>query len=368
MCNVETWCFYWDLRVDRELVLILNAVPFSDLKGGAALTWFRKITGIEETSPQSVREMIQLTGSQLVSLANNSSYQFGRLEIPSLAELRERIRDVETSHAKIKVREVVADVQRLHVDTANAGALFQVASQFNLLEMVSPERTPEDGIGIYEDDRTQGPACAIACGAGTIYRNYFAPVNGQPGQTATNQLDCLTDIGTSLGNQDSRLWRMENGYALPSQAGLAEVSQRQLSANKEQLDELRSLLRIGVQWDTQVTLNNCRHVVTQAYCSATPVAYTGHSSSAWRPFAKLVLEAAYEATLCAGILNARATGNRAVFLTLLGGGAFGNMSEWITDAIRYALNIHRRADLDVAIVSYGTSREFVRQLAKEYAA
>ena len=75
-----------------------------------------------------------------------------------------------------------------------------------------------------------------------------------------------------------------------------------------------------------------------------------------------------EATLCVGILNARATGNRTVFLTLLGGGAFGNMTEWISDAIRHALSVHRHADLDVAIVSHGTSREFVRTLAKEYSA
>jgi hypothetical protein len=326
------------------------------------------MTGVDETSPQAVREMIQLRGSQLVSVANNSSYQFGRLEIPTLAELRERIRDEETSTSRITVREVVADVQNLHVDTVNTGALFQVASQFNLLEMVGPERTPEDGIGIYELDRTQGPACAIACGAGTIYRNYLVPVNGQIGQTATNQIDCLADIGAALGNQDSRLWKMENGYALPSQSGLAEISQRLLSANEKQLDELRSLLRIGVQWDTQVTLKNSRHVVTQAYCSAMPVTYTGHSTSAWKPFAKFVLEAAYEATLCAGILNASATGNRTVFLTLLGGGAFGNMTEWISDSIHHALRNHRHTDLDVAIVSHGTSREFVRTLAREYSA
>jgi hypothetical protein len=330
------------------------------------VTWFRRMTGFDETSPQTVREMIQLSGSQLVSLVNKSSFQFGRLEIPMLAELRERIRNTETTPSKIKVREIVADVQKLHADISNAGALFQVASQFNLLEMVSPECTPEDGIGIYEHDRTQGPACAIACGAGTIYRNYFVPVNGQIGQTTTNQIDCLAEIGTALGNQDGRLWQMENGYALPSQAGLAGISQRLRSASEQQLDELRGLLQIGVQWDTQVTLNTCQHVVTQAYCSAMPVAYTGYSSSAWRPFAQLVLEAAYEATLCAGILNARATGNRTVFLTLLGGGAFGNMTEWITDAIRRALKIHRHADLDVAIVSYGSSREFVRAIAEEW--
>jgi len=50
--------------------------------------------------------------------------------------------------------------------------LFEVASQINLLEMINQSSKPEDGIGIYEYDNTQGPKCAIACGAGTIYRNY----------------------------------------------------------------------------------------------------------------------------------------------------------------------------------------------------
>jgi hypothetical protein len=30
--------------------------------------------------------------------------------------------------------------------------------------MVSPNITPEAGVGIYENDRTQGPACAVAAG------------------------------------------------------------------------------------------------------------------------------------------------------------------------------------------------------------
>jgi hypothetical protein len=32
----------------------------------------------------------------------------------------------------------------LHTNVSNAGSLFQVASQFNLLEMVSPNYTPEE--------------------------------------------------------------------------------------------------------------------------------------------------------------------------------------------------------------------------------
>jgi hypothetical protein len=68
--------------------------------------------------------------------------------------------------------------------TTPTSALFQVASQFNALEMVAPNITPEDGVTRYQHDRTQGPACAIAAGAATIYRNYFVPVAGGIGQTA----------------------------------------------------------------------------------------------------------------------------------------------------------------------------------------
>ena len=75
--------------------------------------------------------------------------------------------------------------------------------------MVTPNTTPEHGVGIYENDRTQGPACSIAAGAGTIFRNYFAMVGGQIGQTASQQIDCLAEIEHEFGND---LWRMQNGY------------------------------------------------------------------------------------------------------------------------------------------------------------
>ena len=34
---------------------------------------------------------------------------------------------------------------------------------------------PEDGVTLYAADPTQGPACALACAAGSVYRNYFCP-------------------------------------------------------------------------------------------------------------------------------------------------------------------------------------------------
>jgi len=283
-----------------------------------------------------------------------------------LAELREHVRACEHAAGKISAREVIANVHNLHVQESNTGSLFQVASQFNLLEMVSPNVTPERGVGIYENDHTQGPTCAIACGAGTIYRNYFAVVNGRIGQSAENQIDCLADIGTALDNSGGRLWEMKNGYALASHNGLVEISNQLQAANENELDALRKLLRIGIQWNTQVTISDSRHTVSQVYCSALPVAYSNHSSRLWENFARLILEASYEATICTAILNSQSNGNNRVFLTLLGGGVFGNATEWITAGINRALNLYKDWSLDVAIISYGESKQCIRQLVDQF--
>lgn len=329
------------------------------------MMWFETLTGFPEESPRQVRTNITVENNVLKSHINGKAFVCGELETPSLAELRERVRSSKFKVGRITVREVVANVQHLHTDEANAGSLFQVASQFNLLEMVSPGVTPELGVGIYENDHTQGPACAIAAGAGTIYRNYFALINGQIGQSASNQIDCLADIGTALGNSESRLWEMRNGYALASQSGLVEIRQQLRESDESELDGLRQLLQIGIQWDTQVTLNDAKHLVSQAYCSALPVAYSYHPVSLWVEFARLILEASYEATICAAILNSVRNGNNRLFLTLLGGGAFGNETDWIIGAIQRALNLYNHAELDVVVVSYGSSNQYVQQLVNK---
>ena len=330
------------------------------------MTWFEDLTGFREVSAEQVRENIRLDGDTLTSLVNGKTFTCGRLEIPSLGELRERVCSCDGTPGRLSLEEVVADVADLHADEQNAGSLFQVASQFNLLEMAGPSVTPEEGIGIYEDDHTQGPVCAIACGAGTIYRTYFAKIDGELGQTADRQIDCLADLGTALGNTEERLWQMRNGYTLASRDGLIDISERLEASTEKERDRLRERLRIGIQWDTQVTIGDSSHLVTQAYCSALPVAYSQHPSDLWESFARLVPEASYEATVCAAILNVQETGNKRVFLTLLGGGAFGNRTDWIMDSIERALRLYGDRDLEVAIVSYGTSKPTVRRLVKPW--
>lgn len=172
----------------------------------------------------------------------------------------------------------------------------------------------------------------------------------------------LTDLSTALGNSDDRLWGMRSGYALATERGLVEIGGCLRKCSDAERDRLRELLRIGIQWETQVTLDDSVHRVSQAYCSALPVAYSSHSSSLWLDFAILVLEVSYESTFCAAILNSLRTGNNTVFLTLLGGGAFGNETEWIIHAIQRAIDLYDQCGLDVAIVSYGSSKACVQGL------
>ena len=328
--------------------------------------WFEELTGFPEASPEQVRSNLGVVGKRMVSSVNGRVMVCGELETPTLAELRARCDASRGPEGRLEFSEVVADVQALHRDPSNAGALFQVASQFNLLEMVSPSVTPEEGVGIYELDPTQGPACAIAAGAGTIYRNYFAQVDGQAGQSADNQIDCLRDLGHVLGNDASRLWTMRNGYALATEHGLREISEHLSSIREDERDALRGLLRIGIQRGTEVTLGNAGHLVSQVYCSALPVAYSSIPEELWADFARLVLEAAYEATVLAAILNRVETGNRCVFLTLLGGGAFGNDDSWTFAAIQRALEKSARTDLSVRIVSYRAPRPGVKELVEAW--
>ena len=250
--------------------------------------------------------------------------------------------------------------------------------------MVGPDVAPEDGVARYAGDPTQGPACAIAAGAATVYRNYFAPVGGQPGQRGERQLDGLADMGAALsealGRPVNQLWAMRNGYALARREGLEAINAFLAAATPGELDQFRKCLRIGVHSDVEVTDGDgmahrtgqsmqTRHPsqqVSQAFCSALPVAYSRVPSALWAPFARLVLEAAYEATLWAAVLNARGGKSGTVLLTRLGGGAFGNADAWIDAAMRRALEKVAGFALNVRLVSYGAPSPALRQMARDF--
>ena len=326
------------------------------------MSYFETLFGFPETNPQTVYKNLRHENGQIHSKVNGKSYRAGNLEVISLADLRGHALPLPSTRG-IKIDQIVADVGRLHRQPDNNGALFQAASQFNLLEMVSPEVSPRAGITGYAHDRTQGPVCAIACAAGTVHRNYFAPVGDQIGQCGPAQIDCLAEIGKHFDNDRLGLWEMRNGYALFKERGLKAVDSHLAQLNDVEIDTLRALLSIGLQWRTEVTSVGQQQIVSQAYCSGIPVGYHSFLNSPdWERLCRVVLDATYEATLLAAVENARLTGNKRCFLTLVGGGVFANRLPWIYAAIERAVKLVAGADLHVSVVSYGSRNAMVEEL------
>jgi len=285
----------------------------------------------------------------------------------------------EQARAQLSFFHISADVSDLHKNPKNDGAVIQAASQFNCLEMVSPHVTPRDGITDYISDRTQGPACALACPAATLYRNYFANGTGQ----GDEQIDCLKDAGDVIGNQNNEYWIMKNGYALPTSAAkMKELGARlrsQMDTRPSDYYSALAKLRVGVQWNTEVSGSTGEsssssktgrrkgpQCVTQVYCSALPIAYTNaiESIADVEPLARMVLDATYDATLgVAAILSIERKQRVNVYLTKVGGGVFGNRDEWITDAIKKSLQKYSFYGLNVFLVHYGSPPfHFLEQL------
>lgn len=331
-----------------------------------------------------------MIGSELYSRVNGKSWTIGHFETPTLAELRQRattnpkVQALKSSDGRRQIRlsAVVGEVSS--VQASYPLSLVQAASQFNCLEFVGPGVEPEDGITAYVADRTQGPACSVGCGPATVFRNYFAsPVgSSQIGQTKHQMINNLLDLNARVGNvPDGRFFKVKHGYTLASDDGLHRLNQALAKFEEKGADglqQLRDLLRIGVHQDVQVTSSNWgrnliedrKILITQVFGSACSVSYSRNPGLLWAPFARLVLEASYEATLYAALENAaRHDGqlnSKVVFLTLLGGGVFGNSLDWIAHAIERACLRLQQYDLDVRVVSYSYPDPEITQMVKQF--
>lgn len=317
-----------------------------------ASSWFKTLFGTEELRVyQELKDKFALSSdhSILKSLENGKVFHIGKFTTPTLQELRnESKQHLKGGDRKLTYEHIVAgDAFPMHYQYPNA--VFQAASQFNCLEFSSSKTTPERGVEIYQYDNTQGPACAMACAAGTVYRNYFVDVDAlkaggscrsagpfdqeyvqdtrKLGQTIRNQLNNLDELEALLHNYEHNFWYLENGYTFSADLnrllGLNDyLDEHFFSAGKR--DELLARIKIGVHSNVGVTFQN-RYTpvkgyrparkgetdetlddvrVTQTYCSALSCAYAGISNLYWAPLARLVLDAAYESTLWAAVIHA----------------------------------------------------------------
>jgi hypothetical protein len=99
------------------------------------MDWFERLTGFREESYAATRAKLKVEGRHLHSLVNGKSYGIGQFELPSLRTLRERAASRTGMPGRLKASVVTGDVRVMHQVPEYAGALVQVASQFNVLEM-----------------------------------------------------------------------------------------------------------------------------------------------------------------------------------------------------------------------------------------
>lgn len=332
-----------------------------------AVDWFEETFGFREKNYKHTRKQFQLEEDDTIlhSLANGRKFQLGKFEIPSVEELNLRLSELTLSETSgqysdrensLEFEHWIGGVKGLLHDPQNAGAVFQAESHFNLLEGINSQVKPDSGITDYVDDRSQGPTCAVACSAGTIYRNYLLNKYGQGGKRG-KQIDCIAEAGEILGNEKDKFWKMQNGYVSPSENDSMFRLKRTMYGGFLMSREAMNKVRVGVHWDTEVVERLERpeqphHCVTQVYCAALQIGFcTKNKMRDFEPFAKLILDAAYQATFAVAAIKALESNERInLYLTKVGGGCFGNRSRWIVDAIRKCLRKYEDYPLNVFLV------------------
>jgi hypothetical protein len=384
--------------------------------------WFQKLFGFEEpTRSVFLKQGYSLIHSKFSSdpsrgiltrlsdegFPQEKVFHVGTFTTPTVMSLQEQLKELKRK-CDVTVKDLTKNNQQagattdsfkfidfehikidgvLEIHAKYPNAVFQAASQFNCLEFPSFHVIPEDGITAYYSDHTQGPACALACAAGTLYRNYFVspeqlqapsslPEMNQSesqcsiGQTASSQVNNLAELESFLDNASNNYWEIRNGYSFSNPERLDKLNAVFSNAfSKDSLFRNSCVARMKVGYHRQVGVvfrdddlpleEDIR--VTQVYCSALSCRYSGVPNNYWEQLARIVLEGMYEGTLLVGmiemisyLLECKEKGidletiprgnsfHNHVFLTFLGGGVFGNDMKWIADAIgRSAVKVNK---------------------------
>ena len=321
--------------------------------------WFKNIFGYDE---KDVRTYMHMTTNNniIIFSIGGKKLQAGEFVLEKYNSLVYGISQSQSQAQNLTFKIIPNSVTELiWKDTEKS--VFQVASQFNCLEMKDQYTTPEQGITMYHSDNTQGPKCAIMCGAGTYYRNYLY----NRGQTKDKQINTIEESITSIGFRSSgnvlikdnnTQFKYENGYLLGDIKSHEEVGN--ILKKDTNLKNFRSNFNIGVHYDTQVWDTN--RVVHQIFASALPLSYSGIGIDDVKPgsglekFVQEELNLVYESTILAAEKCRKRDNSqrKKVYLTLVGGGAFKNPRKNIILAIQNALNKYKHLPLDIILVDY----------------
>ncbi|KKQ33566.1 MAG: hypothetical protein US49_C0001G0246 [candidate division TM6 bacterium GW2011_GWF2_37_49] len=330
--------------------------------------------------------------------ADDKLYRCGRFEVMTLGDLRRQamakadalkgtINQIRFSviYSKSPKKCKQLDVTYLEAQPENKDAVFQVASNYNALESTTYTWLPD--LNYYYLDNTQGPAASIAAFPGLVLRHFYFFMKDekrnnnfmlwrQREQKTANIRDD-NDFDMQLNLLDGLGVNTQNGYIW----GTGEAGAGSGIENIK--DENADKFKIGFHRDIQVTFVQSKNyyythfyqpsqTVNQVFAAAVNLTQAkdlcpeikSMSDDKKHEIAQLILNWTYESTLKAAIV----AGKKKVFLTLIGGGAFGNKREWIEEAIVQAVNdsVLKNSGLEIILNNWGSEPSAVlKALIKE---
>ena len=248
----------------------------------------------------------------------------------------------------MKVEVVVGrNVSDLHLECEPYSCI-QIASQFNALEMISPEVSHRDGIVRYSNDRTQGPIGVLCCLPGLITRNYWYT------NRYSSQPDSLKHLNLPTKN-GYLLWGKDSSQAL------------QILSSPGAMDKLITPIMaytqvVGVRTDGyKASVHRTNKLVHQIFCSAAPGSYYDNSMDFHSEINEILLRQQYKNAIIYSLLL-RQQGRRAkLHLTMVGGGAFQVSKDLIAQCIKDTLDEYKDQPIDVYLEIYSQEDSFLFQ-------
>jgi hypothetical protein len=380
--------------IDEKGLLISGSKSEVD-KTTITLDWFKNVFGFAEDAANFAKNHkssfdVKTSASDyhILMTVKSKEIDIGVFRYVSVAQLLKTASDnpsarsvfgFDSTRNNLKYYTMTSTSRAIHINPSYHDSIFQVASQFNALEMPSPKVTPQAGITSYYGDPTQGPECAIMCPFGTLYRNYFcmpsASTNEQPADKSINtnpQTGIDAAVDGSVNNQINTLAELmkkttefnkltfQNGYIIANDQVQLDAINKYLSTPENFWNAMMAIKYV-IQEDTPVVNavgdgQILDHIVSQIYCSAYPVAYSKLRPEQYYLLSSMILHAVYYSTLAYAVSRITPDEPRKkVFLTRVGGGVFKNENYIIDTAIYNAVSHFIAYPIDVYIVGYETN-------------
>jgi hypothetical protein len=290
------------------------------------------------------------------------------------------IEAINPSDADGTLRQV--DIGAMQADPKYRDAFFQVASNFNALELVSKNDQMTD-ITNYTKDLTQGPFASIAAPYALIYRHYYMFNRQYPNdptqwkQTPAHQINFLdkTDIPVTNSYVD---------FSKTAPGAIKNFAVENIKVGTHR--DVRILFGYMPNLKQFEKVTDPRQKINQIFTAAVDF------GSNWKfktddkaiKIAKSILDAAYEGTIRVAFVthqdklaewdklggSGQIRPNNSVVLTLVGGGVFQNDFDWIADAIVKNKDFIVRSGMHVELVIFNASqdmaglRDKMRELVK----